>query len=225
MYLGICGKSNTGKTTLICEIIERMKDVKIAVVKHAPHGIDVQGKDSRRFRDSGAREVVLMNHEEVHFRDSTNLFRVIKELSKEYELILVEGFKKYKFLKKVCLGDAECEKCVLRNPSVEEVISYIHQELEIERIWKQLPNFNCGECSHKNCRKMAEAIYRGEDTFRGCRYWNPDGLISVEVNGKPIYMGKFAQDVVLNTLIGLLSSFKGVGKIEEVKIHLRRKRL
>ncbi len=223
MYLGVCGPSNSGKTQLICQILETMKDVNIAVVKHTPHGIDIEGKDSFRFRESGAREVVLLNGEEVHFRDAGNLFRVLRELEKRYELVLVEGFKRYKFLPKVCLGDAPCENCVLRDPTLDEVIHYIKQELEIERIMKELPNFNCGECSHKNCREMAEAIYRGEDNFKNCRYWNPDAVISVRVNGKPIYMGKFAQDVVVNTLIGLLSSFKGVGEIEDVEIKFRRK--
>jgi len=225
MYLGICGFSNTGKTTLICELIERLKEFKIAVIKHVPHGIDVEGKDSTRFREAGAYEVVLLNHEEVHFKKSRSLFRVIKELSSTHDLVLVEGFKRYKFLPKVCLGEAPCENCIMRDPSIEEVISYIRREIEIERIMRQLPNFNCGECSHRNCREMAEAIYRGEDEFKNCRYWNPNAVISVKVNGKDIYMGKFAQDVLVNTLSGLLSSFKGVKDIEKVEIRFEKKKL
>ena len=145
MYLGICGPSNSGKTTLICNLLKALKDVKVAVVKHTPHGM-------------------------------------------------------------------------------KDVLEYIRREIEIERILKKLPNFNCGECMHKNCREMAEAIYRGEDKFENCRYWNPHALIDLKVNGKDIYMGKFAQNVVMNTLLGLLSSFKGVGEVEEVELHLVRKK-
>ncbi len=222
MYLGICGYSNSGKTALICEIIEHLKDYSVAVVKHTPHGIDLEGKDSDRFKESGAREVVLLNEDRVHFKQSASLFEVLKELE-GYDVVLVEGFKKYKFLPKVCLGDAPCEACVMRDPDLDEVLEYIEREVEVERIMRQLPNFNCGECSHRNCREMAEAIYHGEDDFSGCRYWNPDAVISVKVNGREIYMGRFAQDVVVGTISGLLSSFKGVGEIEEVEIRYRKK--
>ncbi len=222
MYLGFCGYSDSGKTTMICEVLDRLKEYRVAVVKHVPHGVDVKGKDSARFREHGAREVVLLGKEEMHIKDGSSLFAVLKEL-RDYDVLLVEGFKKYKFLRKVCLGDAPCEGCIMHDPDVEEVVEYIKREVEIERIQNELPNFNCGECSHRNCREMAEAIYRGEDNFKNCRYWNPNAVISVKVNGKEIYMGRFAQDVVVGTLTGLLSSFKGVGDVEEVEIRYRRK--
>ncbi len=220
MFLGICGYSNSGKTTMITEIIRQLKGYKIAVVKHTPHGVDMEGKDSARFRDAGAEEVVLLGEEEIHIRDPSSLFSILKSLE-DYDVILVEGFKKYKYLPKICLGDAECEGCIMRDPEMEEVLAYIRREVEIERIMKELPNFNCGECNHRNCREMAEAIYRGEDEFRNCRYWNPKAVISVKVNGKEIYMGRFAQDIVIKTISGMLSAFKGVGNIEEVEIKYR----
>ncbi len=223
MYLGFCGYSNSGKTSMIVELLQRLKDYKIAVVKHTPHGIDMQGKDSTRFREAGAMEVVLLGDEQVHIKKVSSLFSLLKSLE-NYDIILVEGFKSYKFLPKICLGDAECENCIMRNPNIEDVLNYIEKEVKIERIMNELPNFNCGECNHRNCREMAEAIYRGEDDFKNCRYWNPNAVISVKVNGKDIYMGKFAQDVVIKTITGMLSAFKGVGDIEEVEIKYKVKK-
>ncbi len=220
MYLGICGYSNSGKTTMISEIIEKLREYRIAVVKHTPHGVDMEGKDSARFRESGAKEVVLVGEEEIHIKEPASLFSVLKELQ-DYDIVLVEGFKKYKYLPKICLGEAECEGCIMRDPEIEEVLEYIGRELAIERIMKELPNFNCGECDHRNCREMAEAIYGGKDEFKNCRYWNPNALISVRVNGKEIYMGRFAQDIVIKTLSGMLSAFKGVEDIQEVEIRYR----
>ncbi len=219
MYLGFCGYSDSGKTTMICDVLDRLKNYRVAVIKHTPHGVDMRGKDSMRFREHGAEEVVLLGREEVRIRDATSLFSVLKSLD-DYDVILVEGFKEYKFLRKVCLGDAPCEGCIMHDPNVEDVVEYIRKVVEIERIQRELPNFNCGECSHRNCKEMAEAIYRGEDEFKNCRYWNPNAVVSVKVNGKEIYMGKFAQDVVMNTIVGLLSSFKGVEEIKKVEIKI-----
>ena len=223
LYLGFCGYSNSGKTSMIVELLQRLKDYKIAVVKHTPHGIDMQGKDSKRFREAGAMEVVLLGDEQVHIKNASSLFSVLKYL-RDYDIIFVEGFKSYKFLPKICLGDAECENCIMRDPEIDDVIGYIEKEVKIERIMKELPNFNCGECNHRNCREMAEAIYRGEDDFKNCRYWNPNAVISVKVNGEDIYMGKFAQDIVIKTITGMLSAFKGVGNIREVEIKYKVKK-
>jgi len=222
MILGFCGFSGSGKTTMIAELIRALKqEYSIAVVKHAPHKIDVEGKDSKIFRESGAREVVLVGEDEVIIRKPRALYQILKSLN--YDIVFVEGFKKEKFVPKVCLGSAECEGCILKNPKKEEVLSYIEKELGVERILRELPNFNCGECGHKNCEEMARAIYSGEDKFENCRYWNPDALVAVKVNGKGIYMGKFAQDVVINTISGLMSSFKGVKTIKTIEIKIKNK--
>ncbi len=219
MILGFCGESKSGKTTMISEILKKLaNDYRIAVVKHTSHGVDLQGKDSRIFRNAGASEVVLIGEEIVRFQNSASLFSVLKSLS-DYDIVLVEGFKKEKFLPKVCFG-MRCDNCVLIDPTLDDVLKYIDTEMKVERILKKLPNFNCGECGHRNCEEMARAIYRGEDKFENCRYWNPNALISVKVNGKDIYMGKFAQDVVINTITGLLSSFKGVKEIKNVEIKI-----
>ncbi len=220
MILGFCGESNSGKTTIIEKLIERFRErYSIAVVKHTPHGVDVQGKDSRRFRDAGAREVILLGDEEVRFKEPDSLFKILHSLN--YDIIFVEGFKTEKFIPKVCFSNG-CMGCVAHGDDENKIINYIEEEIEVEKILKKLPNFNCGECGHKNCEEMARAIYRGEDNFKNCRYWNPNAVISVRVNGKDIYMGKFAQDVVINTIKGLLSSFKGVKEIENVEIKIKK---
>ena len=224
MILGVCGKSNSGKTMLIEQLIIEFRDkFSIAVVKHTPHGVDHAGKDSYRFRAAGADKVILLGkEEEVWFKEPGNLFSIVHSLN--YDLVLVEGFKREKYIPKVCLDNSNCENCVIDGSDIEKIKEYVIQELAVEKILKDLPNFNCGECGHRNCEEMARAIYRGEDDFRNCRYWNPDVIISVKVNGKDIYMGKFAQDVVVNTVKGLLSSFKGVKNISDVEIKIKEKK-
>ena len=57
------GYSNSGKTTLIEQIIPllRQQGLRVSVVKHAHHRFDIDhpGKDSHRHREAGAFEVVI----------------------------------------------------------------------------------------------------------------------------------------------------------------------
>ena len=61
--LGFCAYSGTGKTTLLTQLIPilRNRGIQVGVIKHAHHNfeMDREGKDSFRFRQAGATEVML----------------------------------------------------------------------------------------------------------------------------------------------------------------------
>lgn len=61
--LGVCGWSGAGKTTLITALVAglRARGLRVAVIKHAHHGFDIDrpGKDSWRHREAGAQEVLI----------------------------------------------------------------------------------------------------------------------------------------------------------------------
>ena len=91
------GYSNSGKTTLIENIIKILKKdgLKIATVKHDVHGLDIdkEGKDSYRYSAAGADTSV------VSTKDLT-VYKIHKDLSLEeilsnindVNLIIVEGY-------------------------------------------------------------------------------------------------------------------------------------
>ena len=61
--LGFCAPSGTGKSTLITAIIPLLKKqgLAVAVIKHGHPMIDLdtEGKDTHRFRQAGADQVIL----------------------------------------------------------------------------------------------------------------------------------------------------------------------
>lgn len=65
--VGICGASNSGKTTLVEKLLPELnrRGLKVGVLKHHGHGGPVatpaewQGKDSDRLIKAGARRVAL----------------------------------------------------------------------------------------------------------------------------------------------------------------------
>ena len=99
---GVVGWKNSGKTTLVSRLIAELtrRGLKVAAVKHAHHGFDVDqpGRDSYRFREAGAREVAVVSGRRVaimhELRDEEEppLEAVLERLSGS-DLILVEGFK------------------------------------------------------------------------------------------------------------------------------------
>ena len=111
---GICGYSDSGKTTLIEQLIPRLsaKGLKVAVVKHDAHGIvvDKPGKDSDRFFRSGA-DVFLQGPQEEFFRfhtsDHSKLPYELKSLTRQYDMVLVEGRKNTPLAKVWLLSDNE----------------------------------------------------------------------------------------------------------------------
>ena len=97
--LGVCGWSGSGKTTLIETVMPRLlkRNLKVAVVKHDVHGIDVDrpGKDSDRFFQAGA-DVFLQGNEELnrlHPDPAADLVSRLIALARRYDLVLVEGHK------------------------------------------------------------------------------------------------------------------------------------
>lgn len=97
--LGVCGWSGSGKTTLIEAVLPRLlaRNLKVVVVKHDVHSIDVDrpGKDSDRFFQAGA-DVYLQGNEELNRRHpeaANNLSSQLLDLAGKYDLILVEGHK------------------------------------------------------------------------------------------------------------------------------------
>ena len=99
---GIAGWSGSGKTTLLEKLIPQFtaRGLKVAVIKHAHHGFDIDrpGKDSYRHREAGASEVLLSCSDRwalLHERRAASGVTLDELLARlaPCDLVLVEGFK------------------------------------------------------------------------------------------------------------------------------------
>jgi molybdopterin-guanine dinucleotide biosynthesis protein B len=99
---GVIGWKNSGKTTLMVRLIEEFarRSYRVAAVKHAHHGFDVDqpGRDSYRFREAGAREIAVVSAkraaimQELRGEAEPGLGEILGRL-RGSDLVLVEGFK------------------------------------------------------------------------------------------------------------------------------------
>ncbi|AIQ13143.1 hypothetical protein PDUR_15395 [Paenibacillus durus] len=129
----VVGYKNSGKTTLICELIRllKAKGCSVAVIKHDVHGFETDrpGTDTWRQREAGAGAVAITGNEQSFIFESRS--RELEELIKafmHYDYVLVEGFKEESYPKIV----------LLRNEADLELSSRL-SGVTASAIWGELP--------------------------------------------------------------------------------------
>ncbi len=96
----VAASSNSGKTTLIEKIVPLLKarGLRVAVIKHASKGFDLDtpGKDSWRFRQAGAVDVVLIGPRSMAIQRSLDRDPDPEEIGRtlDADIVILEGFKK-----------------------------------------------------------------------------------------------------------------------------------
>jgi len=133
--IGIVGAHNSGKTTFIEKVIKKLKEkgYRVVAIKHDPKGkakTDTEGKDSYKFQQAGADQVILASPNKI-----TTFNKVEKELTpfeiinkfacKSAHLIILEGFKWYEGFDKfeVIRKEENRELMLKNNPELKGVIT------------------------------------------------------------------------------------------------------
>jgi molybdopterin-guanine dinucleotide biosynthesis adapter protein len=99
--IGFIGYSNSGKTTLIEKLIPRFRGrgLSVSAIKNAHHGFDMDrpGKDSYRYREAGAGQVLISTAERwALLTEAPGGHVTLDELLAQLapcDLVIVEGFK------------------------------------------------------------------------------------------------------------------------------------
>ena len=239
--VGIVGYKDSGKTTLIQALARELRDRghKVVVVKHSSHGIDLQGKDTARLRESADQVAFLSPMESaILWKGSRKLEEILPHL--DADILLIEGFKTERtFPKIVCLkgeaqdnslfdslticavGPAHCPEGYRQVEGVNvplpgrDKIGKI-ADLVQERAFK-LPNLNCGACGYETCYGLALEIVAGSKTIEDCVSLQP--ATQVRIDGRPLPLNPFTSQIVRNVILAMLSPLKGFSAGEiEVKI-------
>jgi molybdopterin-guanine dinucleotide biosynthesis protein MobB len=125
----VTGRSNTGKTTFIKTLVPLLnKKGRVAVIKHlADHDfLLVEGKDTTGFFDAGAEiSIGIDAHKSVVALQNNSLDAMLALLKTQgMDFVIIEGFKQRSF-KKIVIGDLQVEGCLLRNPTLDDVVTSI----------------------------------------------------------------------------------------------------
>ena len=98
LAVAFTGPSNSGKTTLIIQLSQILKqnNYKVAIVKHDPGDkaqFDKEGKDSYKFSQTGANVVVISPNRTTLFKQEQSSISDIVNILGDFDYLLVEGLK------------------------------------------------------------------------------------------------------------------------------------
>ncbi|MFN3880883.1 MAG: molybdopterin-guanine dinucleotide biosynthesis protein MobB [Nitrincola lacisaponensis] len=102
--LGFAAWSGTGKTTLLKQLLPRLKQrgLRVGCIKHAHHAfdVDIPGKDSYELRHAGAMQMLIASDQrwalmtEEPRSEAPALSELLQRLdTAQLDMVLVEGFK------------------------------------------------------------------------------------------------------------------------------------
>lgn len=241
----VCGYSKSGKTTLIQELIGRLSNegLRVASIKDIHHKgfqMDKEGTDTAIHKRAGADPVVARGLKETDYlyNHKMDLLEIVVKLSSDW--LIVEGFSDFPLPKIVCGMTESDVNHFLDNRTI--AISGVYSKkksayrgfpvfnpldpgdmneliiLVKKKVFPHLPyvdDSSCGQCG-LTCSTMVEAIIQGEKKVSDCKVKNTS--VHLKIGGKDIPLKGFLQNILQNTLTGMISELKGWEKGQRIEI-------
>jgi len=192
VVLGIYGTSDTGKTTLISDLISCLisKGIRCGSVKCSEKhmNFDTRGKDTWVHANAGALVVGFSSHHETVYlqKHERTEQQIIRELCSfvELDVVLIEGARD-PLIPKIRIGDIQKRDYTMfqYDDNIDKILQYI--------------------------LKQVEKVHLMSD-------------ICIKVNGKEVPITEFPSDIISNAICGMIQSLKGVDDIHSVDIHINR---
>jgi molybdopterin-guanine dinucleotide biosynthesis protein B len=224
--IGVIGPKKSGKTTLICNILNELKKmgIDVATIKHSFHDVDIdrEGTDSYLFKKSSNTTVLSTDSNTAFFYDGMDLHNILSKL--DNELVIIEGFKeqlKELNIPKILMvrgddglefGDSQTIMAIKDYQyDIDKVV-----ELVLEKSIVPSFNLNCGHCGY-NCKLFVEEVIDGNIQWDQCVLSKGVKLV---VDGKIIPINPFVSTIIKNTLKAIVSSLKGAENPKNISIKI-----
>ncbi|OGF63868.1 MAG: hypothetical protein A2Y62_18985 [Candidatus Fischerbacteria bacterium RBG_13_37_8] len=212
----IIGYKNSGKSTLILQLAERLKkrDYTVSILKNA-HLLIMPEKDENMIQHAGKYMIASDKGAIFYIPSFLQFLQTLTFLHADY--LIIEGFKTQNFMPRIICWKNESERKELAsnldigNCGPEELKNVDKIDELIEAIEKRtflLPGIDCGKCDFKTCHGMAEQIIIGNNNLMDCVTLHDN--TKVFINGKEIALSPFVAHIMKQTFGGFLKSLKGV---------------
>ncbi len=209
--VSIVGNSKAGKTTLIEKLIRELKSrgYRVATIKHTPQGMtfDEPDKDSWRHIQAGSEATVIRSQDRVVLikpvAPGIGLDEIARLFGEDYDIILTEGFKQ-----------DNAPKIEVHRREAGPPLSDIKKLIAIatdEPLETKTRQF-----SMDDVKGLADLLEEG--------FIKPQReRISLYINNVPVPLSIFPREFITNVLVAMASSLKGVGKVRNLEVFLRKR--
>jgi molybdopterin-guanine dinucleotide biosynthesis adapter protein len=206
------GRHNSGKTTFLEKVIKGLKEkgYSVAVIKHHKGGfeVDTQGKDTWRMAQAGSDVVVISSPDKMAMikkpKQELTLDQVKEMVQDGVDIVISEGYK-YDNKPKIEVFRSEVSDRILSDEK-DLVALVTDRRFEI----------NIPQYSFDDADGIVELII--EKFLK-----KPDQTeVTLTVNGTPVDMKPFIQEMFINTISGLVAALHGMENAKEIKVTVRR---
>ncbi len=210
--ISFVGKSSSGKTTLLENLIAELKrrGRKVAIIKHSHHAddLDTSKKDTWRFTQAGSELSAINSLDHLAIFRHMDHFFDPQEISSfilwDYDIILTEGFKSSPY-PKIEIHRAEQGKELLTDTKL--LLAVVTDEL----LEVNVPQLEHGDVS--GIADLIEQIVKAQ---------NKESEVEVLVNGARIPVNQSLQDLLERTLLAMIPGTEG-NNVKSLHVSLRRK--
>ena len=206
--VSIVGRTNSGKTTLVEKLVPEIKrrGYRVATIKHAQEIHFEPGKDSGRHIQAGSEATAVVTPQEIVLIKpvvaGVKLEDIARLLGEDYDIIIAEGFKQ------------------ADQPKIE--IRYGGKE-PLENIKKLVAVVSDGVVEGGIRRFTTEDAGGIVDLLERDFIRPQRNRLALYINGKDITLKSFPEKIIGDTILKMISSLKGVSRVDGLDISIRRK--
>jgi molybdopterin-guanine dinucleotide biosynthesis adapter protein len=209
--LTFIGWHNSGKTTVIREVVRRLRDrgYKIAVIKSTRHrglNLDSPGSDSYLYGKDGIESVALICPDKlILFQENTgkDLKHLAFRLFPDVDLVIGEGFKHASGIPKIEVTRADESKEPLRE-SVSDVRAVVSDyEISFDRVFK--------------ISRIAELTDFIENSFLN----NNKDDVCLFSDGREISLNNFVRNLLRGIIFSFINCLKFTRGAQKLEIRIK----
>lgn len=234
--IGITGKKNTGKTTLVTLLIPELmkKGFKVGTIKKTHTEFDIKGRDTQKYTAAGAKIVAGVGKETLFKVDKPLKLDTILKFMKEIEsldFVILEGFKESPYLKIATAHYTDSDETIVKTVDVRKIINDKEKLKEIvdiieDRSYGILQKLNCKKCGYNSCEEFRKAKAKGI-VGREVQCLTDIDTAILKVDDEEIPMNPFVKSLVKNIINSLVESLRtgefGAKSADKIELIIKNK--
>lgn len=196
--ISVVGASDSGKTRVAEGLVRNLtaRELRIASVKHCPHGhhINAKGTDSDRLFSAGAALSIAASPDQMtavaRTGEDTTLDEIVGTLPRDINLVIAEGFKQSRVDKIMVLGGKD------RIDQPENIVAVVgDSDLDLN-----VPRFHPDDSNG-----LADFVLQ-----KSAPTIPVDPGVTLIVDGREIPLNRFPTEALSGTITGFIQSLNGI---------------